>query len=172
MSRILTDSEIGELVKKPKRLPKGWRSRLRLVQRADGAQKRRALELKENKDLFIINCRQSALNPFDFSIILLYRDEKGNKFRLLRCNGKHPSWHSNRWEKGQGLADYKFAPCFHIHRATQRCQEADMDIDGYAEPTGAYSNYDAALEHFVTICGCIDPEPLGTTTPDLLGGAI
>lgn len=120
--------------------------------------------------VFVIKCRQSTENPLDFSIILVWRDENGNEYRLLRCNGPHPSCHTNRWEKRKGIEGHTFGPCFHIHRATQRYQESDFEIDGFAEPTEVYSDYERAISHLVTLAGFVDPDPPRAPDPMLFGG--
>ena len=170
MSQVLTDSEIAELTARPKQLPIRWRTRLNLRQRNGDAHRRRDLPLGNDAESFVIKCRQSAINPLDFSIVLVYLDKAKNLYRLLRCNGKHPSQHTNRWERQQGQNGHTFGPCFHIHQATQRYQEADLEIDGFAQPTEAYSDYDSALDYFVRISGCVDPEPRTPSSADLFGG--
>jgi hypothetical protein len=172
MSSIITDSEIAKILSRPKQLPKGWRSRLmNMRRRKDDHQKRSEIEVPDDDGVIIIKCRQNTLSLSDFSVILVYVDKEGNEYRLMRCNGKHPSRHTNLWEKQQGHKDHTFDVCFHVHRATQRYQEADLEIDGFAEPTDAYSDYNGALEHLVGIYGFIDPEPPAPATPDLFGGA-
>lgn len=74
------------------------------------------------------------------------------EYILLRYNGKHPSKHTNKWEKENGLPDHTFAPAFHIHRATQRYQEGGYKIDGHAEVTTKYSDFHAAVEQFLVEC--------------------
>lgn len=74
------------------------------------------------------------------------------EYILLRYNGKHPSKHTNKWEKENGLPDHTFAPAFHIHKATQRYQEGGYKIDGYAEVTTKYSDFHAAVEQFLVEC--------------------
>jgi len=169
MGLILTDTEIERLITLRKPLPKGWRRRLQLRRRRSEAQTRCQLSAPADGNDFVIKCRQSTENPLDFSVILVWRDNSGNEYRLLRCNGPHPSDHTNRWEKVQGKTDHTFGPCFHIHKATQRYQEAGLKIDGYAQPTDSYSDCHAALLHLVGACGFIDPEPPGDSHPRLFG---
>ena len=85
----------------------------------------------------------------DFSIILTFRDNVGEEFNLCRYNGRHPSQHTNKLEKAEGLPNCWFRNVFHIHRATQRYQENYFAIDGYAEVTDNYSSFDTALHVFV-----------------------
>jgi hypothetical protein len=93
------------------------------------------------------------VNPLDFSIILIFRDEDGTEFNLCRYNGKHPSQHTNKLEKSKGLPDSSFRNAFHIHMATQRYQEEGLNIDSYAEVTNEYSSFDTALRTFVRTNG-------------------
>jgi len=82
-------------------------------------------------------------NVFDFSVILIYVDEKRKYHILKRYNGKHI--YKNQIEKN------KFRD-FHIHKATQRYPEAGFRIDGYAEVTDAYNNWKDALTRMLIDC--------------------
>jgi len=170
MVKILKDSEINRLFQIPKPLPKGWRTRLNLRESKLGSHKKRDLPISMDTLTFTIKCRQNAQNPFDFSIILCYQDGENNEYRLLRCNGKHPSAHTNKLERQAGDADHTFDTCFHVHQATERYQEPGYKIDGYAERTDGYNDYETALEHFVKRCGFVDPDPPEPETPDMFGG--
>jgi len=153
MARILTDEEIDRLLQEPKPLPANWESRLRPRPKSNFRFKQRDCEIKgKNGHVFRIIIRQSTINLFDFSIILIFRDEDGTEFSLCRYNGKH-SQHTNRLEKAKGLADSSFRNAFHIHIATQRYQEEGLNIDGYAEVTNKYSSFDTALCTFVRTNG-------------------
>ncbi len=77
----------------------------------------------------------------------------------MRCNGLHPSRHTNRWEKERDLPNSSFNPAFHIHQATERYQIAGYAIDGYAETTEEYSSYEAALAAFLSRCGLRSAPP-------------
>ena len=68
---------------------------------------------------------------------------------MVRYNGKHPSEHTNIWEKAQGYQQYKFKPTFHIHKAAQQYQEDGFKIDGYAEITDKYGDFNSTLQHFI-----------------------
>lgn len=177
MDKILTDSEIDRLFQIPKPLPKGWRTRLNLRDAKDRSHKKRDLPIRIEGMTFTIKCRQSAENPIDFSVILHFQDEGNNECILFRCNGKHPSAHTNKLERLAGEKDHTFEPCFHTHQATERYQQPGYRIDGYAEPTGEYTDYETALEYFVKRCGFVDPEPPEPEppepgTPDMFGGAL
>ena len=167
MARILTDAEITELLAKEKNLPSGWRARLKLKEKPGAVQLGRELEIEARSgESFIIRCRKNKLNPLDFSVMLFYADG-GNEYRLLRCNGKPPSGHTNCVEKLAGDPNYAFGMEFHVHCATQRYQEADRRIDGFAVPTQEYSDYATALEYFMKRTRCIDPD--GEPEGPLLG---
>ncbi|MFH1562554.1 MAG: hypothetical protein ABIF11_03930 [Nitrospirota bacterium] len=80
----------------------------------------------------------------------MFQDKDGKEYRLVRYNGRHPSGHTNRWEKEQGHPNYKFSPAFHIHRTTERYQEAGYEkIDGFAEITTKYYDFHSALNCFL-----------------------
>ncbi len=148
--RILKDDEIAKLLGETKILPNNWQSQFQLKDKSNFQHHERSIEVKGIEDnSFLVILRQNKINIFDFSIILMFQDKDGKEYRLIRYNGKHPSEHTNKWEKEQGEADYKFDPAFHIHRATERYQEAGYPIDGFAEVTTKYSDFHSALNRFL-----------------------
>ena len=76
---------------------------------------------------------------------------------MIRCNGKHSSKHTNKWEKDKGQPDHTFGPAFHIHRATERYQESGYTIDGYAAVTSAYHDFHTAFDYFLKENNFIKP---------------
>ncbi len=159
MARILTDEEIAELLQEPKQLLHNWETRLRPHPTSNFKFTQRDCEIKgENGHMFRIIIRHNMVNPLDFSIILIFRDEDGTEFNLCRYNGKHPSQHTNKLEKSEGLSNSSFRNVFHIHTATQRYQEEGLNIDGYAEVTNEYSSFDTALRTFVRTNGFSVPD--------------
>jgi hypothetical protein len=151
--RILTDSEIAELIGEPKPLSSNWQTRLRLRPKANAQFEQRELDVQTSSGRrFRIVVKRSLLNLFDFSIILMFQDTDGSEYRLTRYNGRHSSRHTNKWEKTRGLPNSQFGPAFHIHIATERYQQASLKIDGYAEVTDMYNDYPNALEAFLSDC--------------------
>ncbi len=114
--RILTDEEIAALISEPKIVPTNWFSRLETKDKTHYQHKEREVEIEGSSgNLFRIILRQNKLNILDFSIILTVKEKDSTlEYILLRYNGKHPSKHTNKWEKENGLSDYTFAPAFHI----------------------------------------------------------
>jgi hypothetical protein len=154
MARILTDEEIARLLQEAKPLARNWETRLRPLPKSNSKFTQRHCEMEgKNGHTFRIIIRRNMINPLDFSIILVFRDEDGAEFNLCRYNGKHPSQHTNKLEKSKGLPNGSFRNTFHIHMATQRYQEKGLSIDGYAEVTNEYSSFDAALRTFVRANG-------------------
>ena len=150
MARILTDREIGELLQEVKPLPTNWQSRLQPRPKSNFSYSQRDCDIQgENGHVFRVIIRKNEINPLDFSIILTFRDDIAGEFNLCRYNGKHPSQHTNKLEKAEGLPNSAIRNVFHIHKATQRYQEKDLTIDGYAEATNDYSSFDTALHVFV-----------------------
>ena len=99
---------------------------------------------------FQVQVRDNKLALLDFSVILLFIDSDGSQYILLRYNGKHPSEHTNKWEKRRKLPNANLRNVFHIHRATERYQvEPGCLIDGYAEATQEYCSFDTALSALV-----------------------
>ena len=158
MVRILDDQEILELISEQKPLPTDWRRRMAPRRKSHYQYDERDISIQStgNKEFRII-IRKNRINLLDFSIILMFEDFD-HSYRLLRFNGIHLSRHTNHWEKEQGLANSRFDPNFHIHRATERYQMADFKIDGYAEITTLYTDYDTALTAFLVLCNFEEPE--------------
>lgn len=153
--RILADLEITKLISEPKVVPDNWFSRLLPKNKAHYQHKEREIDVEgSNGNLFRVIVRQSNLNVMDFSIILTLREKASNvEYILIRYNGKHPSMHTNKWEKDNGIPNHRFGPAFHIHRATQRYQESGYKIDGFAEATTKYSDFHTAFSQFLVECG-------------------
>jgi len=126
-------------------MPPDWRNRLVVRPGRIGHQVRDLDVPGEHGSHFRIIVRQGTLNPLDFSVILGYRPQSGQRlFRLRRYNGKSHE-HRNRIERN---AFYDF----HIHEATERYQLLGMDEDAYAAPTGRYADLDGALAALVEDC--------------------
>ena len=169
--RILTDEEITALILEPKVVPANWFSRLEAKDKAHFQHKEKEVDIEgDNGNLYRVIIRQNKLNVLDFSIILTFREKDSNlEYNLLRFNGKHPSAHTNKWEKENKLKEYRFSPAFHIHKATQRYQENGYRIDGYAEVTARYSDFHTALEQLLIECN-ITHEADGAQTSLFEGG--
>lgn len=152
--RILTDQEIASFISEPKVVPDNWVARLLPKDKAHYQHRERELDIEgSNGNLFRVIVRQNTLNVMDFSIILMLREKDSNvEYILIRYNGKHPSNHTNKWEKKNRLPNHTFVPAFHIHRATQRYQEGGYRIDGFAEMTTHYSDFHTAIEQFMLEC--------------------
>lgn len=151
MSRVLSDAEITALRQEKKTLPHRWSTRLTPKPTAEQVQWRRKLEIKgDNGHEFCVDTRVNALDQLDFSVILSFVDQDGQRYIITRYNGKHASHHTNKWEKRHGKDNASFEPAFHIHTATERYQLEGFKIDGYAEVTSQYASFDSALRSFVS----------------------
>ncbi len=152
MERTLDDPEIGRLLSDPKPVPGDWRGRLQPRDRQNAGHKRRSLRITtEAGDEFRVDTRQSSHNHLDFSVILTFVDHNGVEYRLLRCNGMHASRHTNRIEYDNGETNAVIQAAFHVHVATERYQMAGYRIDGYAEETQRYADFQSALEEFARL---------------------
>ena len=159
MPRILTDAEIVRLLNERKVLPGNWAKRLAPKASAGQVHLRRNLCIGgENRSQFVIDVRQNLNSLLDFSIILSFVDDDNHKYILTRFNGRHPSQHTNKWEKKHRQPGAEFRNVFHIHKATERYQQEGYGIDGYAEPTQSYSSFDAALREFISSNGFVTGE--------------
>lgn len=158
MARVLTDNEIAELIDDPKPLPQNWQARLQLRPKRGLQYEERQLDVTSTIGRnYRFVARRNRQNPLDFSIMLIYEDGDGSEYRLIRYNGK-TSRHTNNWEKHRGQPDHTFEPGFHIHRATERYQRDGYKIDGYAELTDSYTEYNSAFDAFFDGCNFRRPE--------------
>lgn len=82
--------------------------------------------------------RQHARYPTNFTVGVIYRTA-GHTYRLLRANGLHPGGHVNH------LEGTSFGTSFHVHRASERYQQAGFDIDGYAEQSDEFTSFEQAF---------------------------
>jgi hypothetical protein len=147
---MLQDSEIANLLRELKRLPNNWKVRLKPRAKDQAQHGERSLDIpRPDGSKFRIIVRQNYLNVFDFSIILVFCAKDGKEYRLRRFNGKHPSGHTNRYEKKFGGQPVYFRNVFHIHTATERYQSANLEIDGFAEPTTRYVDLRSAQDAFI-----------------------
>lgn len=159
MPRVLTDSEIAELLAERKELPVNWTRRLAVRAKSDSTFTHREIDVTGEKGRqFRLILRGNTLNPLDFSLILVFHDEDDSEYRLVRFNGRHSSQHTNKYEKANKLPNAAFRNRFHIHRATERYQVEGFEIDGYAEVTDRYDTFESALNVFVRSNGLTIPE--------------
>lgn len=159
MPRILTDEEIERLLAEPKELPQKWRERLLPRKKAGYLHLQSRLSVTgSDGNRFRIDVRDNPVSLFDFSIILSFIDVDGTEYRLLRCNGKHSSEHTNKWEKKKKCLGAKFRNAFHVHKATERYQRAGFSIDGFAEVTDKYYSLDSALKTFISLGGGVSKD--------------
>lgn len=145
MAIRLSESEISRLLAERKPLTEDYRERIQA--RPKRGHKEREIDIKGSASSeFRLILRQSEFNPLDFSVILAFRPPKSNQlFRLCRYNGKSHE-HTNKLEE-QTFYD------FHIHRATERYQDAGLREDWYADPTDRYADFNAALGCMLRDCG-------------------
>lgn len=145
MPRILSETEIQQLLQEQKPLPENWETRLRLRPKAQQAFSQRDFFVQgaEGHEFRLI-IRSNRLHPQDFSILLVFKDTDGAEYILRRHNGTHQSRHTNEYEKRQNLPNAELPVCFHRHLATERYQKAGLRIDGYAERAHDYSDIQGA----------------------------
>jgi len=138
------------MIREKKPLPKDYRTRLQ-VRPKRGHLERDFDVIGANGTHFQVILRQSSLNLFDFSLVLVVLPEDSNlQFRICRYSGRSHQ-HTNRIE-GDTFFD------FHVHRASERYQELGGREDGYAEPTTRYADFDTALKCFLSENGFVHGE--------------
>lgn len=136
-ANIISDELVKSIVEAPKYIS-------RKVDFSDlqSSKKKCCLEKNVKLDCDLYDCRitvrQSIDNPFNFSVILIYKDSNKNDRTILRLNGNHGR-HRNRLEKItiQGP---------HIHYMTERYQERTTHPDGYAVETQKYDDLGGAID--------------------------
>jgi hypothetical protein len=97
-----------------------------------------------NGNSFVLHLRQSALDPYAFSVILAYLPKTGPEIILRRHNGRNHR-HANKIE------GTSFTNAFHVHQATERYQAAGFDTEGYAEPTDEFYDLATALDAMLRV---------------------
>ena len=170
MTRVLIDKEIAALLSERKPLPSNWQARLSVRSKANQAFQQREMDVTgDDGHEFRIILRRNTLNLLDFSLVLTLVDADGADYILVRFNGRHPSQHTNKWEKLKKLPNAVFRNRFHIHRATERYQVDGFEIDGYAEPTDNYDSFESALEEFAKHVTLVVPDGDDSEGPTLWG---
>ena len=141
---MLSDQEILALIEEEKILPENFRQTLEIKNKSDLAHKECDIMAKSRsgKD-FVVTIRVNIHDKFDFSIILMYVDDRKIRYILKRYNGRHQ--HKNIIERNKILG-------FHIHTGTERYQRLLKRIDGFAEITDAYNNWDGAFAQMIIDC--------------------
>lgn len=138
-----TDAEIVQLLNESKALPRRWERRLLVLRIArEYSQRRSHLVVAGQTGEFQIAVRQTTINAFDFSVIVMFRKKnESGWFILRRYNGRHAPTHFNK------LSDKPKEPIrgFHIHTATEEGQRRGMELT-WAEPTTAYNDVYSAIE--------------------------
>lgn len=61
-------------------------------------------------------------------------------------------------EKMRGMPNFQLPICFHVHQATERYQQAGLKIDGFAERTERYNEFDGALTTMFQDAGFTFPD--------------
>jgi hypothetical protein len=158
MSRILSDTEIQQLLAEPKPLLLNWENRLRLILKAQRAFSQRDYSLNTpNGHEFNLVIRSNRLVPLDFSVILVFKDKDSTEYILRRHNGAHPSRHTNEYEKRLNLPNALLPICFHRHLATERYQRTGLRIHGYAEQTDDYCDIRTVQDAMIRDAGFVLP---------------
>lgn len=146
-----TDAQIAALIGERKRLPAGWRVRMRPRPKR-GHRDAALVIVGDAENEFRLITRQSVHDHLNFSVIPGVRDQRSRRiFRLLRYNGRS-HLHTNSIE-GDRFFD------FHIHRATERYQEKGQSEETYAVTTDQYCDLHGALACMIADAGFEDPEP-------------
>ena len=140
---LLKDDELDRLFNEKKILPKDYHRRIRTYAKSGTKYEQEGLTTEGNEGhTFAIALRKNRMDPFDFSIILRYRDDgTGLWYNLARYNGRSHK-HTNKLE---GTSFYDF----HIHKATQRYQENGLKIESFAEVTNRYNSFAGAVDAFI-----------------------
>jgi hypothetical protein len=140
---LISDQEIIELLSEEKILPSNFREKLALKKKSDRKYQECDICTRSKKGEFVITVKVNTKEAFDFSIILQYISENGFNYILRRYNGIHQ--HKNVLERTLILG-------YHIHIATEKYQRSLLKIEGYAELTDSYNNWNDALAQLIADC--------------------
>jgi hypothetical protein len=145
MPTFLNDTQIAALIAEPKLLPADYRSRIQTKPKRGHRERELDVDGVQGGKFRVV-LRQSSYNPLDFSIILTWLPPQSlTPFRLCRFNGKSHE-HTNTIESGTFYD-------FHVHRATERYQQAGAREDSFAEPTTRYQDFAGTLRCLIKDCG-------------------
>ena len=143
MSDTISDDRIESLISERKMLPPDWTQQFDRFKDRDDRYEAEVDFVGAAGTHFRIIARRSRVRMDSFSVILMAILPENPEFRLLRYDGSNHN-HTNHVE------DNRIVRQPHIHRATQRYQEAQRQLphDGYAEPTDRYQDLPGAWECF------------------------
>jgi hypothetical protein len=151
-----TDAEIVQLVNERKALPRRWERRLLVLRiTREYSQRRAHLVVAGQTGEFQIAVRQTTINVFDFSVVVMFRKRnESGWFILRRYNGRHVPTHFNK------LSAMPKTPIrgFHIHKATEEGQRRGMELV-WAEPTTVYNDVYSAIEFALRDSNFSKPSP-------------
>lgn len=150
-----SDRQIRDLILERKPLKEGWLKRIQPKNVRSG--KEGSVDIEGDfGSRFKLIIKQSKFSKRDFCLTLgVYPLNSKTLFRLLRYDG-NGHVHSNKRFDGDlvDLIEYNF----HIHRATERYQEAGLDEEYYAEPTDRYTSLNEALDCIIEDCNLVVPD--------------
>lgn len=145
LNRILSDSEISELVSVQKAIVKPPKKNF-VQDKTNHLCVHNSFEcqsVSNANDKFHIFLKKHCSLPTAFSIGLIYTN---TNTLLLRANGKH---------KHRNNDDNTFFDAFHIHITTEKQLKAGITNSYHADITNDYANFNSALLHFCKISGII-----------------
>ena len=147
MENFLTDIQIENLIRAPKRIPLEFDEFFDRLKEKRGHKEFDYLLANDDGSLFIIRLRQSTHQSLNFSAMLAY--QPANTFKqiiLTRYNGKSHD-HCNREEKEEPFYD------FHIHLATEKYQRLrGRKPEHYATKTDRYATLREAFKCLIDDC--------------------
>lgn len=140
---LLHDNEIEAIISTPKYIPKSaGRAYNWSAFKLDNGQFRRKIDLLCKDFNLTMAMRRLEDDPFDFSVLLIYNDNKGYKYIIKRYNGDHGMHIDSR--TGNMIS----GP--HIHSISVECQMTTHKDEGYAEPTDRYKTLPEAVDVFIS----------------------
>ncbi len=159
------------LVQEKKPLSSDWRSQMVPRPKQGNRFDESSIDITgEHGHTFRLIARRNNPPLQDFSVILLLIDGNGETYILRRNNGEHNSKHTNKWEKERGLPNAVIEKrIFHRHFGTERYQRSGYPIDGYAEATADYHDFNSAVDDLTAECGF--ERPIGDSPRTGFGGA-
>jgi hypothetical protein len=139
---ILTNDERDKLIKEYKIPPQKLKT-FTLTKKNQVKYRESDIDLIDNQNRkYKMIMRKNTEDINDFTVILRFFHQQEGAWRTLtRYNGYH-GIHTNVLEDEE-------IDGFHIHKITEKYQEANQKDDGFAEITKSYNTFDDALKAFL-----------------------
>jgi len=136
---ILKEIEAEQIIAAKKHIHKGLKEPFKLTSK--NGHLRASVDLMCQQYKLSMRLRKAEDDELDFSILLVYIDEKGREYIIRRYNGDHGK-HTNPIS-GEVIS----GP--HVHIITEECQRTRHKAEGQARATSEYKTFRQAINIFM-----------------------